>query len=167
MALQLSCCADYALRAVLEVAERTSAPVAEIARRRRVPPAFLAKVVRDLVRAGILRSTRGPGGGLTLGRPSARLTLLEVLEAVDGPVALNRCVPGGGGCPLMRRCPARDVWLRLQRVVTDELRAVTVAGLSAGPPGRSGPARGGVRRGAAGREGTLRETARERGGRPC
>jgi Rrf2 family protein len=127
--MQLSRHADYALRIVLDLAPGSSSRIADIARRRRAPPAFLAKIVRSLVRAGLLRSLRGRNGGVTLARPASRITVLQVIEAVDGPLALNRCVPSGGGCPLSRSCLAHPLWMKLQKIVADELKAVTIESL--------------------------------------
>ena len=127
--MQLSRHADYALRIVLDLAPGSSSRIADIARRRRTPSAFLAKIVRGLVRAGLLRSLRGRNGGVSLARPASRITVLQVIEAVDGPLALNHCVPGGCGCPLSASCPARSLWMKLQKIVGDELKAVTIESL--------------------------------------
>ena len=127
--MQLSRHADYALRIVLDLAPGSFSRIADIARRRRAPSAFLAKIVRNLVRAGLVRSLRGRNGGVALARPASQITVLQVIEAVDGPLALNRCVPGGGGCPLSGSCPAHPLWMKLQKMVADELRAVTIESL--------------------------------------
>jgi len=127
--MQLSRHADYALRIVLDLAPGSSSRIADIARRRRAPSAFLAKIARDLIRAGLLRSFRGRKGGVALARPASRITVLQVIEAVDGPLALNRCVPSGAGCPLSRSCPAHPLWMKLQKIVADELKAVTIESL--------------------------------------
>ncbi len=127
--MQISRHADYALRIVLHLTPGSFSRIADIARRRKAPPAFLAKIVRNLVRAGLVRTLRGRKGGVALARPASRITVLQVIEAVDGPLALNRCVPGGGGCPLSGSCPAHPLWMKLQKIVADELRAVTIESL--------------------------------------
>ena len=127
--MQLSRHADYALRIVIDLAPGSSSRIADIAQRRAAPSAFLAKIVRSLVRAGLLQSLRGRKGGVTLARPASRITVLQVIEAVDGPLALNRCVPGACGCPLSQSCPAHPLWMKLQRIVADELKAVTIESL--------------------------------------
>ena len=138
--MQLSRHADYALRIVLDLALTPSARIGDIAQRRRAPSAFLAKIVRGLVRAGLLRSRRGRNGGVALARPASRITVLQVIEAVDGPLALNRCVHGGSGCPLSGSCPAHPLWARLQKLVAAELKAVTIESLltAAGQKRRQG-----------------------------
>jgi Rrf2 family protein len=86
--MRLSHACGYALRALEYLAERGGGPVAahDIAAGRGVSARFLTKALQPLVRAGLLASRKGPGGGYRLGRPAARVTLLEVVEAVDGPV---------------------------------------------------------------------------------
>jgi Rrf2 family protein len=86
----------YALHALNHLAERPNGgPVAAhaIARACHIPELFLRKILESLVSAGLLRSARGPGGGYALARPAPRITLLEVVEAVDGALRL-RCRPG-------------------------------------------------------------------------
>ncbi len=67
-----------------------------------IPKSFLAKIFQDLARAGILRSQRGAGGGFSLARPADGITILEVIEAIDGKIALQRCL---GDAP---ECEKRD-----------------------------------------------------------
>lgn len=130
--MQLTRHADYALRIVLDLAPGSSSRIADIARRRSAPSAFLAKIARTLVKAGLLRSVRGRNGGVALARPPSRISVLQVIEAVDGPLALNRCVPRGGGCPLSASCPAHPLWMKLQKMVANELKAVTIESLLKG-----------------------------------
>lgn len=101
---------EYALRAVVHLA--SSAPAGrtteEIARATRVPQAYLSKVLQNLVQAGILRSQRGLGGGISLVRQPNELTILEVVNAVD-PIRRIKTCPlelashGANLCPLHRR----------------------------------------------------------------
>jgi Rrf2 family protein len=87
--MKLSHGCGYALHAIEYLASRPGgrpAAAHEIAREQGLPRVFLAKALVPLVRAGLLLSLRGPNGGCRLGRPAARITLLEVVEAVDGPL---------------------------------------------------------------------------------
>jgi Rrf2 family protein len=87
--MKLSFAATYALRAVVYMAaqkETRSVSSQEIAKKRELPERFLLKVLKPLVSAGILQSVRGPGGGYRLARPATKITLLEVVEAVDGHI---------------------------------------------------------------------------------
>lgn len=109
--------ADYAVRAVLYLAQSglgTRASTAQIARAQRIPPTFLAKIVSQLSAAGILKATRGARGGVMLGRPADEISLLEIVEAIDGPVKLNECVLDHKACPMGDGCAVRPVWCDAQ-----------------------------------------------------
>ncbi|QKE84249.1 Rrf2 family transcriptional regulator [Arthrobacter sp. NEB 688] len=89
--MDISARADYAVRALLVLAEDPTAdrahPADELARRAGVPAKFLEAILGDLRRAGFVSSRRGSGGGYLLARPPAEVTMGEVLRAVDGPLA--------------------------------------------------------------------------------
>jgi Rrf2 family protein len=100
---------DYAGRVVLFLARQpvgARSTAQEVARLCRVPGALVRRVVTRLSRAGILASARGSGGGIALARPSAEITLLDIVQAMDGPPILNLCVQDQQFCPLMKtaRC---------------------------------------------------------------
>ena len=79
----------------------------------------MQKVVSLLSRAGLLRSTRGAGGGLQLARPAAAISLADIIEAVEGPIALTSCVEQGGqACAIETCCSVRPHW----SVVNEALR---------------------------------------------
>lgn len=122
--------ADYAVRIVLDLAERNHGEVErsdDVARRQLVPRAYFTKVVQALVRAGYVRTLRGARGGIQLARDPQAITLRQVIEAVEGPIYLNRCLSHPGECSLERACPAHPVWARIQETLTRELEAITVA----------------------------------------
>jgi Rrf2 family protein len=110
---------------LVEHAGRGPVRSADIARRQLIPRPFLAKVVQALARRGYMRTRRGARGGVTLTRRPREITLRAVVEAIEGPIRLNRCVAGAGECPLERRCPAHPVWQRLQTLVLRELDRTT------------------------------------------
>lgn len=93
--MEISLKADYALRAVLYIAQMVSPrpTITEIAEKEKIPREFLAKILLDLTDAGILKSFKGVKGGYQLARRPAQITMLEVIEAINGPVALNLCKP--------------------------------------------------------------------------
>ena len=122
--------ADYAVRIVLDLAEHIHGGVErsdDVARRQAVPRAYFTKVVQALVRAGYIRTLRGARGGIQLARDPDAITLRQVIEAVEGPIYLNRCLSHPGECSLERTCPAHPVWRHIQDVLTRELEAVTVS----------------------------------------
>lgn len=95
----------------------------EIARREKVPLRFLLKIMRSLVDAGIVKSVRGVTGGYALARPPGKITLLDVVEAVEGPVRLNRCLIDQEYCTKRwaNRCPVHQVLEVIQNAVIQEL----------------------------------------------
>ena len=97
--MQITRQADYAVRAVyhlsqLEPGER--AATSQIAEEQQIPPSFLAKIVSQLSIAGLLQTSRGARGGVSLAKSPEEISLLEVVEAIDGPILLNVCVTGNG-----------------------------------------------------------------------
>lgn len=130
--MQLTQETDCAIRIMLEVAGRpagTSTTTLEISRRRLAPRPFLRKIVSRLVAAGLIRSRRGANGGLTLARPSEEIDLLSIIEAVQGPIAINRCVLQPGACPLRPTCPVHEVCQIARNQFVGLMRGVTLADL--------------------------------------
>jgi len=103
-ALRISEAASLALHAMVFLASSADKRVAasEIASQLHVSEAHLAKVLQRLAKVGLVRSTRGPKGGFVLGKPSGQLTLLEVYEAVEGPLSTSNCLLGLQGCGAKR-----------------------------------------------------------------
>ena len=119
---------DYGVRIVLDLAalpqdERTAAH--DIADRQQIPRPFLAKIVSQLCLAGLVTTYRGAGGGVALAKPAAEITLLEVVEALEGPVRLNRCVIRPDDCPRNTYCPVHLVWSQAQADLVDRLGHTT------------------------------------------
>jgi Rrf2 family protein len=96
-----------------------------------VPESFMSKVLQGLVRARMVSSKPGHNGGFELAGAAAEITLLDVVEAIDGPVALNLCVGSMPGCERHQGCPAHLVWMEAQKAVARVLRSATIAGLAA------------------------------------
>ena len=98
-----------------------------IAEEQRIPPSFLAKIVSQLSIAGLLHTSRGARGGVTLARAPQEITLLEVIEAIDGPIQLNECVGDTGSCSFDDDCPLRPVWCDAQEDLVKRLRGTNFA----------------------------------------
>ena len=132
--MQLTRQADYAVRAVLHLAQmkngdRTS--TSAVAKDRHIPPSFLAKIVSQLSITGLVHTSRGARGGLTLAREPKDISLLEVVEAIDGPIQLNECVGDNGVCTFAKDCPIRSVWCEAQEELVARLRKTDFAQLLA------------------------------------
>lgn len=132
--MQLTRSADYAVRAMLDIADQTDrqegrARTHMVAQRQDIPPALLAKLVPLLVRAGLLDSQRGARGGLSLARPASNISMLEIVEAIEGPIAVNRCTATPVQCDRVDQCAVHPVWQQAQDYLVDLLRATSVEDL--------------------------------------
>lgn len=132
--LEITRQADYALRAVTDIArmpdsERT--PTALIASRQNIPLPFLAKIVSQLVVRGVLETVRGASGGVRLARPPETITMREIIEAIDGPITLNRCTRDPSTCNMMVSCPFCEVFVEAQQALTQRLEKTTLSDLMA------------------------------------
>ena len=99
--MQITRQADYAVRAMVYLAQLgpdRRAATSQIAKEKQIPPSFLAKIVSQLSVAGLLQTSRGARGGVSLAKPAEQITLLDVVEAIDGPILLNECVSNAGAC---------------------------------------------------------------------
>ncbi len=128
--MQITRQADYALRAIyhltkLDPAQR--AATSQIAEEQRIPPSFLAKIISQLSIAGLIHTSRGARGGVSLARSPEEITILEVVEAIDGPIALNECTSSPEACPFGQNCPLRKLWCGTQSELIEKLRNTTFA----------------------------------------
>jgi Rrf2 family protein len=123
--MQLTRAADYAARVMIELAGMpadTLTSRATLACRVEVPEQFLSKILQVLVRSGLVRSQRGASGGFKLGRPASELTLLDVIEAIEGRLFLNRCLDLSEGCDRHTWCAAHHLWVEAQSAMVNVLR---------------------------------------------
>lgn len=126
--MQITRQADYALRAMLYLARlepNERAATSKIAEEKEIPPSFLAKIISQLSIAGLIHTSRGAHGGVSLARKPAEISLLEVVEAIDGPIALNECVNDSSICSFGDNCPIHDVWCEAKEELVRKLRAST------------------------------------------
>ncbi len=124
--MQITRQADYAVRAVLYLARLDNterAATSTVAQKQRIPPSFLAKIISQLSIAGLLHTSRGARGGVTLAREPKDITLLEVIEAIDGPIELNECVGEDASCAFDGDCPLRPVWCEAQKELVARLKS--------------------------------------------
>jgi len=122
--------ADYAVRAVLDLAlqpEGERALSEEIARRQSIPTAFLTKILARLAAERIVTTQRGVSGGIRLARLAGEISLLDVIEAIDGPITLNRCMLRPAECPRDTTCVVHPVWVEIRAELRTRLAGVTFA----------------------------------------
>ena len=108
----------------------TRASRAELAVAAECPEQFLSKVLQSLTRAGLVLSHRGNTGGFELPNLHRGATLLEVVEAIEGPMKLNICLNSDRACARQEWCPAHDIWVSAQAAVSQVLRSATVTELA-------------------------------------
>jgi Rrf2 family protein len=134
--MQITRQADYAVRAVLHLARMGNterAATSTVAKEQNIPPSFLAKIISQLSIAGLLHTSRGARGGVTLARDPKEITLLEVVEAIDGPIQLNECVGNDGVCTFEEDCPIKPVWCNAQEELVQRLKSTNFAQLLGQP----------------------------------
>jgi Rrf2 family protein len=126
--VQITRQADYAIRTIVYLVKIDAVlPVAtrQIAKEQKIPPSFLAKIVSQLSLVGLLHTSRGATGGVMLSRPGSKITLLEVIEAIDGPIMVNECVGDRGSCGMCQDCPMYPIFCDVREVLVEKLRSIT------------------------------------------
>ena len=129
--MRLSARSEYGLLALIDLATTGSErPLAtrELAENRGIPSAFLEQLLADLRRAGLVRATRGPRGGFTLARDAHEVTALEIVEALEGPIAPSVCAPDA--CGREQGCAAASVWGDVSGAVREALSGFSLARLA-------------------------------------
>jgi len=125
--------ADYAVVAMRAAAlhcggERTNA--SEISAETGLPLPTVQKLVSKLSAGGLLRSVRGAGGGFRLARPAAAITVADIIEAVEGPIAMTACSDGHHDCAMEANCGARPHWPQVNAAIRGALEGITLAQLA-------------------------------------
>jgi Rrf2 family protein len=130
--VQITRQADYAVRAVLYLAQLepgVRASTSQIATEQSIPITFLAKIISQLAASGVVRTTRGSRGGVTLAKPMNEISLLEVVEAIDGPVSLNECTTDTSRCVMGDNCTVRSVWCDARNSLVAQLATTKFSNL--------------------------------------
>ena len=128
-ALQISRKIEYGLRAMIFLAAQPAervVPFREIGVRMQVPQDFLAKILKILVGSRLVKSARGARGGYRLGRAAREISMLDVIEAVEGPIKVNVCQDSHDACKLSRACTMYGVWKLGQQRMLEVYRAATL-----------------------------------------
>jgi FeS assembly SUF system regulator len=131
--LRLSNLADYGV-VVMTAAARAAEDsrlmsTAQVAQATGIPAPTVAKLMGQLGRAGLLTSQRGVAGGFALSRAAAEISLADIVEAIDGPIALTHCGQEGADCDLSHNCAVRPHWAPVNRAVKAALAEVRLSEL--------------------------------------
>jgi len=130
--MKLSTRGRYATRALLELALRPGdnpAALKDIAQRQQISIRYLEHLITPLVAAGIVRSMRGPKGGIALARSPQEIRLSEVIQLLEGSTAPVECLDNPAGCARSATCVTRDVWGELRQAMDNILDSTTIADL--------------------------------------
>ncbi len=119
---------DYAARLILYLASKEPeerATAQSIAKYELIPPAFVRRIVTRLSNAGLLKTTKGRTGGIELARPASQISLLDVIEAIEGPLVLNECTENPEICPFSDFCPVHKAFEEARASLEAQLRSYT------------------------------------------
>lgn len=142
--MKLSTKGRYGTRAMIDIAlykESGSTLLKDIASRQGISLKYLDHILSSLRKAGLIKNVRGKGGGYSLTRPAAQITLCEIIEAVEGTLAPVECVDNPDYCKKTSTCSAHDVWVKVRESIEDVLRNTSLQSLTeshekkAGTPG--------------------------------
>ena len=130
---------DYATVVMTVLAARPDAVMSapELAERAGLEAPTVAKVLKPLAAAGLVAGFRGANGGYRLARPADAISLVEIVEAMEGPLAMTECSQSESHCGIAHQCGARANWRLINDVVADALRGFTLAQMIAPPPSSS------------------------------
>lgn len=131
--MMLTRAADYAVRVMVSLAgqpENSRTHRNALAQAAQIPPEFLGKVLQSLNHAGLITSYRGVNGGFTLAKPCDTITMLNVIEAVEGPLRLNVCLLDDPQCDRRAFCAAHRVWREAQEALERILGSATMGQLA-------------------------------------
>jgi len=124
---------EYALRALTYAASQSDSgrfQAKDVCEKTDIPESFTRKVLQALVQAGFLQAVRGPGGGYELSRPASEITLLDVIEAVEGDDTFNHCVLGFPTCGSRHPCPLHETWTKAKQQLLAQLERRTLQELA-------------------------------------
>ena len=131
--MQLTLAGEYAVRTMIHLASKPPGehiPISDISQLWNIPEDFLRKIVAQMGRAGLVKSRRGKAGGICLASSPEQLTLLDVIEVVEGPIFLNKCLVAPLYCSRSAWCEVHLVWNEAQERVKEVLRSRSLADLA-------------------------------------
>jgi Rrf2 family protein len=130
--MKLSTRGRYGTRALLELALHQGegpVPLKDIAQRQQISLQYLEHLITPLIAAGIVLSTRGPRGGVSLAKPPEAVRLSEIIQLLEGSIAPVECVNNPGICVRSKLCVTRDIWGELKKVMNGVLESITLQDL--------------------------------------
>ena len=119
---------DYAVRCILYLAQAKEqvANVTEVSRQMHIPKTFLAKIFQKLAKAGLVASQRGMNGGFRLAKEPRKISLLDIMEAIQGPLCVNVCAVDRKKCKRSAVCSVHPFWVELRQEMNQRLKEQTI-----------------------------------------
>ena len=137
--IRVSADARYAIRILVDLAQNAkdaTRPICEVAKRQEISEKFVSRLVTPLKRAGFLKAVRGAAGGIQLAKKPGRITVLDVVETIQGLISIVECVTEPKICSRSRKCQSRLVWKRSNDALRTSLKSVTIQSIAEkGDPG--------------------------------
>jgi len=124
---------DYAIRALIHMAHKpvgTTFMRSELASECDIPDSFLGKILQNLAKSEILSSERGKKGGFKVAKPTAEITIYDIISAIEGDIALNKCIFDEDFCSLVHSCTAHNMWSDIQDNLVEMLKSYSLAKLT-------------------------------------
>ncbi len=131
--MRLTMTADYAVRAIVYLAMKKKdsiTPIREIAKVQEVPLSFLSKIMQTLSKTSMVRVYRGKFGGYSLAADPKKMSLKDVIEAIEGPIYLNKCLIQEGECDRDKLCAVHPIWEEAQRALFGVIDKYTIADMA-------------------------------------
>ena len=126
---------DYGLQLMIALSQETdnrAQATAVLAEKLQIPLPFLHQIGRSLIQGRLIKATPGPHGGLRLNLPAEEITLLQIVETLEGPVCISPCLDGES-CQRAEGCMSHPIWNDLQATLVDHLSGVRLSAMAAQP----------------------------------
>ncbi|MDK2821414.1 MAG: hypothetical protein PWP31_1379 [Clostridia bacterium] len=122
---------DYGVRALVYIAANSGNIVSakDISDQMEIPIEFLQKILQKFVRIGLVNSYRGAHGGFSLAKDPSEVSVLEIVEALQGKLSMNKCLLGKDGCPRAPQCPLKNNWINMEQKLIDFMNGITLQDL--------------------------------------
>ncbi|MBN1881368.1 MAG: RrF2 family transcriptional regulator [Deltaproteobacteria bacterium] len=130
--MRLTTLSRYGTRALFDIAyygQGEAVRASEISKRQNISLNYIGQIFLKLKRAGLIKSHRGRSGGYVLSAAPEEITLLAIIEAVEGPIALVSCVNNHKDCMFVESCITHDVWVEASEIIADYFRNITLKNL--------------------------------------
>ncbi len=131
--MQLTLAGEYAIRTMIHLAEndgREVITIQEISEKQNIPEKFLRKIIPKLSESGLIKTYRGNGGGITFNKDPNTITPLEIIQAIEGPLALNKCLIDKAFCSNTRWCSVHTLWCDLLILMRERLSSKSIKQLA-------------------------------------